>query len=63
MEPEVHERLRRSGILPRVQRQVEPIRVLDDDRAVRIPLSGGRIKAELRRVEVQAAPRLKHRQP
>jgi hypothetical protein len=42
MKPEVHERLRRPGILPRVQRKIEAVRVANDDRPVRVPLRGSR---------------------
>jgi hypothetical protein len=39
-----------------MQRQLEPICVADDDRAVLILLSGSRIEAKISRIELLAAP-------
>jgi hypothetical protein len=61
-ETEVKKRLCRPGLLPGVQREVEPVGIADDDGAVGIPLRRGRLEAEIRRVEVQAAGVVTHRQ-
>src|SRR5271165_3491417 len=46
-----------------MQRQVEAIRVADDDSAVLILLSGGRVEAEIGRIEPLAAPFVANWQP
>ena len=43
-EAEVEERLWGAGGLPGVQREVEPVRVADDERAVGVPLRRARSK-------------------
>ena len=50
------ERWRWLDLPNRVQSQVEPVRVADDDSAVLERLSCGRVKAEIGRIELLAAP-------
>jgi hypothetical protein len=45
------------------QRKVEAVCVPDNDRAVRILLAGGRVEAEVSRIELLAAPFVTNRQP
>ena len=45
-EPGVQERRGRLDVLGRVQREVEPIRVADDNRAILVLLCRGRVEAE-----------------
>jgi len=59
----MQERGQRLGVLNRVQRGIEPVCVADDDRAIRILLGGGRIEAEVSRIELLAAPLVANRQP
>lgn len=59
-EAEVEERLWRCRFLPGVQREVEAVRVADDDRAIGVPLCGGGVEAEVRRIEAEAAGRVAH---
>jgi hypothetical protein len=61
-EPEVQERLRRADVLRCVQREVEAVRVADDDRAIGVPLGGGRVETEVHRVEMLASGRVSHGQ-
>ena len=62
-EARVQELGQRFEVRDRVQREVEPLRVADDDGAVGILLGGGRVEAEVIRVEPQAALVVAHRQP
>jgi hypothetical protein len=59
----VQEHRRRLDVLDGVQRKVEPVCVADDDRAVRVLLGGGRVEAEVGRIELLAAPFVANRQP
>jgi hypothetical protein len=52
----MQERGQRLDICYRMQREAEPVGVADNDRAVRILLSGSRVEAEVRRIELLAAP-------
>lgn len=54
-EADVQEGRRRLDVLGRVQRQVEPVRVADDDGPVLVLLRGGRVEAEVSRIELLAA--------
>jgi hypothetical protein len=58
----VQERWRWLDLPDRVQSQVEPVSVADDDSAVLIFLSSGRVKAEIGRIELLAAPFVANRQ-
>jgi hypothetical protein len=51
----MQERRRWLDLPDRVQSQVEPVRVADDDSAVLILLSSGQVKAEIGRIELGAA--------
>lgn len=53
----------RLDIRDRAQRKVEAVCVPDNDRAVRILLGGGRVEAEVSRIELLAAPFVANRQP
>lgn len=53
----------RLDIRDRAQRKVEAVCVPDNDRAVRILLGGGRVEAEVSRIELLAAPFVTNRQP
>jgi hypothetical protein len=52
----MQERWRWLDLPSRVQSQVEPVCVADDDSAVLILLSSGQVKAEIDRIELLAAP-------
>jgi DUF971 family protein len=54
---------RRLDVLSRAQRKVEPVGVADDDRAVRVLLGASRVKTEVSRIELPAAPFVANRQP
>jgi hypothetical protein len=53
----------RLDVLSRMQRKVEPICVADDDRAVWVLLGGSRVKTEVSRIELPAAPFVANWQP
>jgi hypothetical protein len=59
----MQERRRRLDVPKRVQSQVEPVCVADDDSAVLILLGGGRGEAEIGRKEPLAAPFVANRNP
>ena len=63
LEAGMQEHWRRLDVSHRVQSQVEPACVADDDSAVLILLGGGRVEAELSRIEPLAAPFVANRQP
>jgi len=52
----MQERWRWLDLPNRVQSQVEPVSVADDDSAFLIFLSSGRVKAEIGRIELLAEP-------
>src|SRR5262249_21270579 len=51
LEAGMQERRRRLDVSHRVQGQVEPVCIADDDSAVLILLGGGRVEAEIGRIE------------